>query len=296
MAAAKGGLRSMTGFGAASLERGGLRVRCEVRSVNHRHLVVRVKGPSELGGVDVEIEKYTKALLARGSVSLNLWLERDDELGAAKIHKGLLLAYAAELDALAAEAGRTDRVSMDRLLGLPGVVGGEDGSAWVDEARALSLETASAALEDLVEMRAAEGAALEIDLLANCALLAELMAGVAERMPEVVQAHFEALKRRVAELAEAKPKDEELARELALIADRHDVSEELTRLASHLSQLEGLVKGAGAVGRKLDFLIQETLREVNTIGSKCNDAAVAHLVVDMKNIVERLREQVQNVE
>jgi len=296
MAAPDSGLSSMTGFGAASLSAGALTLRCEVRSVNHRHLVVRVKGPSDLGGIDVEIEKRVKARLARGSVTLNLWLERDDELVAAKIHKGLLLRYAAELDAIAEQAGRPDRVSMDRLVVLPGVVGTEDKGAWQDEARALALEAAAAALDDLEVMRRREGGALEADLLANCAELEELMAAVGERMPEVVRAHFDALKKRVAELAETTPKDEDLARELALIADRHDVSEELTRLASHIAQLAKLLKDAGAVGRKLDFMIQETLREVNTIGSKCNDAAVAHLVVDMKNITERLREQVQNVE
>jgi len=286
----------MTGFGASRLEQGGLSVRCEVRSVNHRHLVVRVKGPSELGGVDVEIEKRAKARLTRGSVSLNLWLERGEELTSAKIDTDLLKRYAAELDAIAKDAGRSDTVSMDRLIGLPGVVGSSEESDWVDDARKLALRAADAALEDLVKMRGVEGAALEVDLMANCALLETLMDGVEERMPEVVKAHFESLKRRVAELTENRPKDEDLVRELALIADRHDVSEELTRLASHVAQLEGLLKGAGAVGRKLDFLIQETLREVNTIGSKCNDSAVAHLVVDMKNIVERLREQVQNVE
>jgi uncharacterized protein (TIGR00255 family) len=296
MGASKGGLRSMTGFGAARLAEGGLTLRCEARSVNHRHLVVRVKAPSELGGVDVEIEKRVKARLTRGSVSLNLWLERGDELVAAKIHKELLMRYAAELDAIAEEAGRDDRVSMDRLVALPGVIGAADECAWQDEARALALDAAAAALDDLEVMRGHEGAALEVDLLANCALLEGLMAGVEERMPEVVKAHFEALKKRVSELTDSKPKDEDLARELALLADRHDVSEELTRLASHVAQLEGLLKGAGAIGRKLDFLIQETLREVNTIGSKCNDSAVAHLVVDMKNVVERLREQVQNVE
>ena len=106
----------------------------------------------------------------------------------------------------------------------------------------------------------------------------------------------QALKRGVTELIEGAPKDADLARELAMLADRHDVSEELTRLDSHVAQLNGMLNEGGAVGRKLDFLIQEFLREVNTIGSKCNDADVAHKVVNMKNVVERLREQVQNVE
>jgi len=295
----KTALRSMTGFGAARQTRDGLTLRCELRSVNHRHLVVRVKGPSELGGlggIEIEIEKRVRARLARGSVSCNLWLERSDELLAAKIDKQLFARYAAELDELARELDRPDRVSMDRLLSLPGVMGCADESAWQDQARKMALAVVDGAIGDLVVMREREGAALFVDLAAQCAALELLMAGVAERMPVVVQEHYAALKRRLADLIVAAPADGDLSRELALIADRHDVAEELTRLASHVTQLEKLLAEVGAVGRKLDFLIQETLREVNTIGSKCNDAAVAHLVVDMKNVVERLREQVQNVE
>lgn len=295
----KAALRSMTGFGAARQTRDGLTLRCELRSVNHRHLVVRVKGPSELGGLgglEIEIEKRVRARLARGSVSCNLWLDRGEELTAAKVDKELLRRYASELDDLAHELDRPDKVSMDRLLSLPGVMGAGDESAWQEQARHMALSVVSAAILDLVVMREREGAALAIDLGAQCAALEVLMAGVGERMPVVVAEHFAALKRRVGELIEKAAEDTDLTRELALIADRHDVSEELTRLASHVAQLEKLLTEAGAVGRKLDFLIQETLREVNTIGSKCNDASVAHLVVDMKNVVERLREQVQNVE
>lgn len=296
MVAIGSGLSSMTGFGAASMSAGALTLRCEMRSVNHRHLIVRVKGLADLGGIDIEIEKCVKARLARGSVTLNLWLEHGEEIEAATINAELLKRYAVELDGIAKDAGRADRISMDRLVALPGVIGSKDKGEWQDQARELALNVVAAALDDLEVMRRREGAALEADLLANCDQIEALTATIAKRMPEVVRAHFDNLKKRVHELVEAKPKDEDLARELALIADRHDVSEEITRLGSHLAQLAKLLKDAGAVGRKLDFLIQETLREVNTIGSKCNDADVAHVVVEMKNITERLREQVQNVE
>ena len=136
------------------------------------------------------------------------------------------------------------------------------------------------------------------DLRASSAEITALAGKVRERMPQSVAEHHAALKLRVTELLDGRPapSDADLARELALLADRSDVSEELTRLESHIAQLGVLLERSGPVGRQLDFLVQEFLREANTIGSKCSDAAVAHLVVELKTSIERLREQVQNVE
>jgi uncharacterized protein (TIGR00255 family) len=160
------------------------------------------------------------------------------------------------------------------------------------------LQTVADALEALTQMREREGAATKRDLQKNAAAIARVVARIQKRMPAAVRAHQKALHARVAELlggsAGLQPTD--LAREIALIADRMDVAEELTRLASHLDQLAGLLAKKGPVGRSLDFLVQEFLREANTIGSKCNDARVSHDVVEVKTLIERLREQVQNVE
>jgi uncharacterized protein (TIGR00255 family) len=165
------------------------------------------------------------------------------------------------------------------------------------EARLLR-QAVDGALEALGEMREREGAALARDLRRSAKSIAALVQRIAKRMPQVVRAHHEALKQRVGELLEgrAAPADAELARELALLADRLDVTEELTRLSSHIGQLDVLLERSGAVGRQLDFLVQEFLREANTVGSKCSDAQVAHLVVELKTWIERLREQVQNIE
>lgn len=294
-------LRSMTGFGAACVTRGSYSLRCEMRSVNHRHLVVRVKAPHELGGLDVEIEKRVKARLGRGSVTCSLWLERGAEASAAQINTGLLEHYAQALEGFYAEHAElvSGKPSLDRLLSLPGVVSGAEEGGVLEGAAELALSSVDEALDNLEAMRATEGEAMRADLDKHRADLVALMGGVQARMPEVVREHFAGLQKRLGELiGEGAPAiaEADLARELALLADRHDVSEELSRLESHVAQLASLLAGGGAVGRKLDFLIQEHLREINTIGSKCNDAAVAHLVVDMKNVVERLREQVQNIE
>jgi len=148
-------------------------------------------------------------------------------------------------------------------------------------------------------MREAEGEALRADLVKHARALARLTARIEKRMPTVVRAHQQSLKQRIELLLDGRVdvQGPELARELAVIADKGDVSEEVARIASHLEQLDGLLDGAQrAVGRRLDFLVQELFREVNTIGSKCGDAQVAHWVVEAKTVVERLREQVQNVE
>ena len=302
-------LRSMTGFGSATLEREGLSLSCEVRSVNHRHLSVRVKGPAELSAHEIALEKMVKAQLERGSVTVFLRLERGGALAAASIHTDLVRHYASQLDELAKGLGKADRgVSLDRILSMPGVIGTESGDKWKDQAKALGDECLAAALADLVAMREREGVAMAADLRKNATELEARLVQVEGRMPEVVREHGEMLQKRVNDLIagtghkEALVDSADLAREIALIGDKLDVSEETSRLRSHLDQLAHMLDeatgnaAAGAVGRKLDFLIQEFLREVNTIGSKCNDANVAHAVVDMKNVVERLREQVQNIE
>ncbi|MFM7298248.1 MAG: YicC family protein, partial [Planctomycetota bacterium] len=165
-------------------------------------------------------------------------------------------------------------------------------------ARSVLLAVVDAALDALGEMREREGAALARDLGLRGATIAAIVERIRARMPLVVRTHQENLHKRVAELlgpgTALAPAD--LAREIALIADRLDVTEELTRLASHLGQLQALCAKRTPVGRQLDFLVQEFLREANTIGSKCNDAEVAHAVVELKTEIERLREQVQNVE
>jgi uncharacterized protein (TIGR00255 family) len=147
-------------------------------------------------------------------------------------------------------------------------------------------------------MREVEGKSLLADLRKNAKKVASLVATIEKRMPVVVREHHESLRKRVEELLDGRVsvRSEDLARELALIADRMDVGEEITRIKSHVDQWESLLAKGGAVGRQLDFLVQELLREANTIGSKCNDAPVAHAVVELKTLIERLREQVQNVE
>jgi uncharacterized protein (TIGR00255 family) len=300
-----GGLCSMTGFGAAASDGPDGALRAEARSVNHRFLQLKLRLPDELAELEPRVEALARARLDRGAVTLTLELERGAPASAANFDAALARRYAEEARRVGRELGIGGELSLEALLALPGVVsaarprdlGGADAAL---AARALA--TVEVALERLLEMRRAEGRALAADLEARAGELAATAAQLGARMPDAVRAQHDALRKRVAELlgerAALAPAD--LARELALLADRADVSEELARVESHLAQLGRILRAGAekrqAVGRQLDFLVQELLREFNTAGSKCGDAAAAALVIEAKATLERLREQVQNVE
>lgn len=299
-------LRSMTGFGSASAEADGVVVRVEVRSVNHRHLQVKSRLPLDKGHLDGEVEARVKRHAERGSVTVAVELARAGGERRAQVDLAAARAWREESRRVAAELGMKDELTLAQLLDLPGVqVAPQAAESGREAEDALLLDTVARAAEELARMRAKEGEALRADLASHASGMAGLRERIAQRMPEAVRGLQSSLKERVAQLlsGEVVPKgsrapvaDAELAREIALIADKMDVSEELARLGSHLAQLSSLLDAKEPVGRKLDFLVQEFLREANTIGSKCSDAAVAHMVVDLKTLIERLREQVQNVE
>ncbi len=291
-------LRSMTGFGAAASEEGGVAVRAEVRSVNHRYLQVKTRVPSELVHLEPEIETALKKRVARGSVTVHVNAETPKGAQPATIDEELAQRYKRSLEGLARALGLAEQPSLAHILALPGVVLVEAPGGILRAHAAHVLSVVRAAIDKMVEMREAEGRALEADLRRNATATARTLGAVEKRMPTVVKNMHRGLVKRLDELLEGRQsvRHVDVAREIALIADRADVAEEIARLRSHLEQLGGMLDKDGASGRKLDFLVQEMFREVNTIGSKCADARVAHQVVEMKTRVERLREQVQNVE
>lgn len=291
-------LRSMTGFGAATGQVGSLHARVEVRSVNHRHLQTKLRLPQELSALEPEVETQVRKTLERGTVTLSVSVERAAHGGGALLDAALARQYLAQVRELGAELGLAGEVSLPQLIALPGVVAPASNGELPDKLRGELLALVKKALEALVEMRSVEGRALAEDLRGNLAALSVLVARIEKRMPKVVRQQQKNLRKRVEELLgpSAALSQTDLARELALLADRSDVAEELARLKSHVAQFESEMRRTESVGRRLDFLVQELLREVNTIASKCNDADVAHWSVDMKARIERLREQVQNIE
>ena len=289
----------MTGYGDAEDMRDGLNYALEIRSVNNRYFKAALKLPESMQFFEPEAEKLLRTRLRRGSVNYQLKVKSSDSSAASEINVSLLRAYADQLRVLV-EEGHVEKIDISSLLALPGVCTPREVDSQARAQMAVvAEELTDRAVDKLIAMRREEGQALAKDLLKHAADLRKLADRTAERAPEIVVAYQERLKTRVDELladAGLAVEKDDLLREIAVFAERCDISEELIRLRSHLDQFEQLCNSNDHAGRKLDFLAQEMLREVNTIGSKANDASIARAVVDMKGLIDRIKEQVQNVE
>jgi uncharacterized protein (TIGR00255 family) len=290
----------MTGFGRAQLEAGGAGLSLELRSVNHRHLDLSVRLPRALAGLEPVLRRALAARFARGKLDLVISAS-GGQRAELELDRALAERYLDFARSLGAETGVDAALHMGELLALPGVA--RVSEPVLDEAalRPELLAAFETAAEAADAMRQAEGAALERELRARLARVAGLTAEVAERSGEVAAAARERLRKRAEQLRAETGLVEEsrLAQELVSAADRMDLTEEVVRLRSHVAQFEASLAAAApdaGVGRRLEFLLQEMLREVNTIGSKAGDAPLAHHVVDLKTELERIREQALNVE
>ncbi len=295
-------IRSMTGFGCASFRAGGVTFEVEARSVNHRHLDLRVRLPRLLSALEPAVRERAQAGLSRGKVELAVSMpEGPAPLQRIEIDLDAAREYARVAAELRESEGLAGPLSVDALLGLPGVARFTERELPLEEIEAGLLDAVGSAAEALDEMRVGEGAALERDLLARLETVMGLSHSLEARAGAVRDAARERLKRRTEQLQlETGILDEaRLHQEIVIAADRLDVTEEIVRLRSHLDQFREIVAMGGPgrpVGRRLDFLLQEFAREANTIGAKGSDSPVAHQVVDLKTEIERMREQVQNVE
>ena len=286
----------MTGFGEArSPQDAALSVSAEVRAVNNRHLKITAKITDPYGRLEPELEQLTKEYARRGTVQVSVRVERPRRSEDYRLNVVALAGYREQLEKLG--GGPVDPAA---LLGLPGVV--EDQKAPAPDVaqdwEAIAA-VATEALKAFEAARAREGAAMGAELLALGRSIREALAKVADRAPLLVQAYQKRLTERVQALVQEHgvaidPKD--LIREVAILADRSDVSEELVRLRAHLDQYEEILDAPESGGRKLEFVVQEMGREVNTVGSKSNDVEISRIVVEIKGILERIRELVQNVE
>jgi uncharacterized protein (TIGR00255 family) len=297
-------IRSMTGYSQAQVLEGGATVSVGIKSINHRFLDQQVRLPSALVALEPAVRRLIKEYVIRGHVEVTVGVEH---LGGPSIqfNRPLLQASITAWRELAKEFGVHSEPEMGSLLALPGMVSVENGKWSEEDVARLSplIEKAAArALEQLNEMRASEGASLESDLrrrLGRLRALAEEVNRLSSRVSEIIRQRLE---RRIQEIAATVGLDlARLAQEVAYLASRSDISEELTRLVSHLDQADHLLEVGLEVGKKLDFLLQEMNREANTLLSKTTDVPevgteVSRLGIEMKNEIEKLREQAQNIE
>jgi uncharacterized protein (TIGR00255 family) len=287
----------MTGFGAGRGASGGEEIDVEIRSVNHKFCEVKVRVPRELAALELDAARGVKERLARGGVEVAI--RRPGPAGglAPRVDVALAESYARAFAEIGARLGLAGKVTLAEILAADGVVRLEERAVDLDAAREALRRALAAGLDALVAMRAREGEALGRDLSGRLDTVEELVARIAALVPAAIEQHRARLAERVQELVRGVMVDPaRLAMEVALLADRTDVTEETTRLRSHLAQVRALLAGAEPAGRKLDFLVQELHREVNTIGSKSQSAEIAVAVVELKAEIERMREQVQNVE
>jgi uncharacterized protein (TIGR00255 family) len=293
-------LNSMTGYGEAVGELDGVSYIVEIKAVNNRYLKTIIKLPENSTFLEDDIDKELRRRLSRGTINYVLRLKGISANALFEIDEAALQAVVTKLNQVSSSVGVEGAIDLANLLTLPGIVQPVmPGEEEIAQVRQLVLELTRAALDKLRQMREAEGKFLEADLRKNCDAIAGELEAVRRRSNSVVQEYARRLRRRVDELlAQAKLKldEETLAREVAILADRSDISEEIARLDAHLEQFRRICQTDGQAGRRLDFLSQEMLREANTVASKAGDAQIARSVVDIKCLIERLKEQIQNIE
>ncbi len=290
-------IHSMTGFGAGGGASGGEEIAVEIRSVNHKFCEVKVRLPRELAALEPLVVRTVKVRLARGGIDVSLRRAGAAGAMAPRVDAVLAEAYARAYAEVQARLGLHDPIQLRDIVAAEGVIRLDERDADLDAARAATDRALTEALDALGAMRQREGEALAADLEGRLAIVESLVARVEVLAPLAVAHHRTRLAERVKELTQGLPLDPgRLAQEVALLADRSDVAEEITRLRSHVAQARALLGSQEPAGRKLDFLVQEMHREVNTIGSKSQHAELSGLVVSLKAEVERMREQVQNVE
>jgi uncharacterized protein (TIGR00255 family) len=294
-------IRSMTGFGVASTEVEGARFVVEVRSLNSKYFKAQMRLPEELQGLEAELETALAKKLSRGSVVVTVHFNDTSANAAASINAEALRRYLEQLrEAVGTEMNST-RTDLGALLALPGVVMDPVGEELLDRVRPVLLDLVNEACAGVLTMRCREGSTLHGELHKHRQRIADRLAVVAERAPGVVDQYQQRLRDRInALLAESGQavRDEDLMREVAVYAERSDIAEEVTRLQGHLEQFAEIIDAGNddPAGRTLDFLTQEMLREANTIASKCLDVEISRHIVEIKGAIDRIKEQVQNVE
>ena len=290
-------MKSMTGYGRAQKLIGSRDITVELKSVNHRYFEFSCRVPRSFGFLEEKLKSFVQQRVSRGKIDCYVGIVSDEEAGTVKVNRALASSYLAALRDLQTETGLEDDIRLSTLVRFSDLFTVEKNEADEDEVWNAVAEVAGEAAERFVSMRAAEGGRMKDDVLSRLEAVERLTAMVEEQSPKTVEDYRAKLYQKLSDVLADRSVDEgRVLTEAAIFAERIAVAEETVRLRSHIAQYREILSAGGAVGRKLDFLTQELNREANTIGSKAQDLAVARAVVEIKSEIEKIREQIQNIE
>ena len=289
---------SMTGFGRGYVEREGRKLLLELKGVNHRFLDISMRLPKSLGSMEEPLKRKLQEKLNRGHVDVYLKYQNEAEGSkTVNVDDALLAAYLSSLKRIRKMHGLKDDVTLSTVLRMPDVIEAQGAEEDEELLKEILFEAADIALSEMQKMRVAEGERLKADLTIKLEGMLKEMVAIEQRAPQVVQDYSDKLKARILELTEGAQLDEQrFNTEVAYMADRGSIDEEIVRFKSHVKHFSDTMKSGGAIGRKLDFIVQEMNREVNTICSKAADLAITNAGITLKGEIEKIREQVQNIE
>ena len=290
-------MRSMTGCGSGRVQRDGWEVTADIRTVNHRFLDISLRLPRNISFLEQPARDCISSRIRRGHADVFLTVRNTDASGMQVVADYDLAAHYLQIAAeLADRTGAPNDATVSRVLQMEGVTTVSERDMDQETVTALLTEAMDIALDQLIAMREKEGENLRQDLRVHLEQASALHDKILQRAPDVVRDYREKLESRLKSMGAEGVDPQRLAQEVALLADRCAIDEELSRLESHMQQLRSYLEARDEIGKKMDFLIQEMNREANTIGSKASDAAIAQCVVDLKSEIEKMREQIQNVE
>lgn len=291
-------IRSMTGYGSAKGSAAGFEVSVELKSVNNRYLETSVRLPRSFMFAEEAVKSAVAGHVTRGKVDVFVNVSASDvDDVAVRVNEPLLRAYVKAIGSIAEEYGFANDMTALSAARLPDVLTVERSDIDAEAVTAGIIEIVEQALSDYDSMRLREGAKLKEDVSSRLETIKTFVTAVETEAPKTVAAYRERLEAKMAEVLNGAGVDEQrILTEAAVFADHIAVDEETVRLRSHISQLDSMLKGNSPIGKKMDFLVQEFNREANTIGSKCQNSDIAHVVVDLKSEIEKIREQIQNIE
>ena len=291
-------IKSMTGFGAGDCENQDFKVHVELKTVNQRYLETNFHMPYSLNMFENQLTKKIKEYASRGKLDINIrFQDLRDKAVTVKVDKGLVAAYGQALQEISSQLELSAPVTAAQIASYPDVLKLNEENADLEAAQPVLMQAMEQALESFVAMREAEGQNIQRDLLARIGTLENFVGELEKLAPEIVAAYRQRLENLLREyLAKEDIEESRIIQEVALFTDKVNYTEETVRLRSHFDQFRQIITAGEPVGRKLDFLIQEMNREINTVASKANSAGAAQFVVDVKSEIEKIREQIQNIE